>query len=270
VLCSVSFPAEQSHDSAPEIGVFDFLVPAAHSNSTPGRRLSGHSALKHPKLVIAPENKPTARSEVLNCLPLSGSRGKLLQFHSFDDDYLGRLREGDFLTQDHFRKYFTALMKVKLQSRLKSPEAIEDVQQETFVRFYAALREGKIREPKSLGSYVNSMCNNVLKESWRREDPALSLDDDDAPELPAAPFDLLKIIDDKQAAQKVQKVIEQLPERDRRVLRAIFFEERDKDEVCRELGITRDNLRLLLHRAKQKFRDLYEDGNHSLRLVPAS
>jgi len=123
---------------------------------------------------------------VLHCVPLSGSRGRLLQFHSFDDNYLGRLRDGDFLTQDHFRKYFTALMKVKLQSRLKSPEAIEDVQQETFVRFYAALREGKIREPKSLGSYVNSVCNNVLKESWRHEDPAVSLDDDGAPELPAA------------------------------------------------------------------------------------
>jgi RNA polymerase sigma-70 factor (ECF subfamily) len=78
-----------------------------------------------------------------------------------------------------------------------------------------------------------------------------------------------KIVADKQAAQKIQKVIDQLPERDRRVLRAIFFEERDKDEVCRELGITRDNLRLLLHRAKQKFKDLFDDGDDSLRLVPA-
>lgn len=240
-------------------------MPATRPSSTPGRRLSGHSTA----FVIVPEQALTSPSEVLHCVPLSGSRGRLLQFHSFDDNYLRRLREGDFPTQDHFRKYFTALMKVKLQSRLKSPEAIEDVQQETFVRFYAALREGKIRQPKSLGSYVNSMCNNVLKESWRHEDPAVSLDDDDTPELPAAPFDLSKMIDDKQAAQKVQKVIEQLPERDRRVLRAIFFEERDKDEVCRELGITRDNLRLLLHRAKQKFRDLYEEGDHSLKLVPA-
>jgi len=192
-----------------------------------------------------------------------------LQFQSFDEDYLSRLREGDFLTQEHFRKYFTALMKVKLQSRLKSPEAIEDVQQETFVRFYTALSEGKIREPKSLGSYVNSVCSNIVKETWRNDDPTVSLDDDDAPELPAAPFDLSKVIDDKQAAQKVQKVIEQLPERDRRVLRAIFFEERDKDEVCRELGITRDNLRLLLHRAKRRFKDLYDDGDDSLGLVPA-
>jgi RNA polymerase sigma-70 factor (ECF subfamily) len=244
-------------------------VPATRSSLTPGRRLSGHTAAKTPPFVTVPEDGLSSPPEVLNCVPLSGSRGKLLQFHAFDDDYLGRLREGDFPTQEHFRKYFTALMKVKLRSRLKSPEAIDDVQQETFVRFFGALRDGKIREPKSLGSYVNSMCNNILKEAWRKDDPTISLDDDNAPELPAAPFDVSKIVADRQTAQKIQRVIEQLSERDRRVLRAIFFEERDKDEVCRELGITRDNLRLLLHRAKQNFKHLYDDGDDSLRLVPA-
>jgi RNA polymerase sigma-70 factor (ECF subfamily) len=244
-------------------------VPATRSSSTPGRRLSGHSAAKKLPLVIVPENGRTSPREVLNCVPLPGSRGKLLQFHSFDDAYLSRLREDDLPTQEHFRKYFTALMKVKLRSRLKSPEAVEDVQQETFVRFYIALRAGKIQRADCLGQWVNSTCNNVLRETYREKVRTDSLDDDDAPELPAAPFDLTKMIADRQAAQKVQKVIEQLSERDRRVLRAIFFEERDKDEVCRELGITRDNLRLLLHRAKQKFKALYDDGDDSLRLVPA-
>lgn len=244
-------------------------MPATRASSTPGRRLSGHTAAKNSLLVIAPETAYTSPPEVLNCVPLPGSRGKLLQFHSFDEDYLNRLRDGDFPTQEHFRKYFTALMKVKLRSRLKSPEAVEDVQQETFVRFYIALREGKIQHADRLGQWVNSTCNNVLRETYRENLRIDSLDDDDAPELPAAPFDVTKIVADKQAAQKIQKVIDQLPERDRRVLRAIFFEERDKDEVCRELGITRDNLRLLLHRAKQKFKDLFDDGDDSLRLVPA-
>jgi RNA polymerase sigma-70 factor (ECF subfamily) len=192
-----------------------------------------------------------------------------LRFHSFDEDYLSRLRTGDFLVQEHFRTYFTALMNVKLRGRLKPWEAIEDVQQETFVRFQAALSEGKIREAKSLGSYVNSMCNNILKEGWRKDEPTISLDDENAPELPAAPIDVTQIVADRETAQKVQKVIEQLPERDRRVLRAILFEERDKDEVCRELGVTRENLRLLLHRAKQRFKELYEDGDDSLGRVPA-
>jgi RNA polymerase sigma-70 factor (ECF subfamily) len=263
-----SFPEiEEGRYSTDGIGVFVFLMPA-RASLTSGRRLSGHTASKSP-LVIGPEKGYTSPPEVLNCVPLSGSRGKLLQFHSFDDDYLGRLREGDFPTQEHFRKYFTVLMKAKLRSRLKSLEAIEDVQQETFVRFYGALRDGRIQHANRLGQWINSTCNNVLLETYRSNDRTDSLDDGDARELPAAAFDLSKIIDDRQAAQKVQKVLEQLPERDRRVLRAIFFEERDKDEVCRELGITRDNLRLLLYRAKQKFKDLYDDGDDSLRLVPA-
>jgi RNA polymerase sigma-70 factor (ECF subfamily) len=48
-----------------------------------------------------------------------------------------------------------------------------------------------------------------------------------------------------------------LPERDRRLLREVFLEERDKDEVCRDFGVDRDYLRVLLHRAKQSFKSLY-------------
>lgn len=166
------------------------------------------------------------------------------------------------MIQEHFRKYFTALMSAKLRFKLKSPEAIEDVQQETFVRFYVALRAGKIREPKSLGSYVNSMCNNILKEAWR-VNASVSLDDDDAPDFPALRSDVTKILANKQAAQRIHQAIEQLPERDRRVLRAIYFEERNKDEVCGELGITRDHLRLLLHRAIQKMKHLYDNEDDS-------
>jgi RNA polymerase sigma-70 factor (ECF subfamily) len=193
-----------------------------------------------------------------------------MQFRTFDEEYLRQLTAGDARTQEHFARYFGALMKVKLRSRLSSPEAIEDVSQETFTRFYSALREGKLAHPERLAPFVNSICNNVLKESWRRDDPTVSLDDDDAPELPAAPFDLSKMIADNQARQKIQKVIEQLPERDRRALRAIFFEERDKDEVCRELGITRDNLGLLLRRARRKFRDLYSEQGKRMLDDPAT
>ena len=43
-------------------------------------------------------------------------------------------------------------------------------------------------------------------------------------------------------------------------LKAIFFEEKEKDEVCREFGVDRGYLRVLLHRAKQSFRDIYMES----------
>ena len=43
-------------------------------------------------------------------------------------------------------------------------------------------------------------------------------------------------------------------------MRALFFEEKDKDEICKDFGVDRDYLRVLLHRAKQSFRAFYEQA----------
>jgi RNA polymerase sigma-70 factor (ECF subfamily) len=189
----------------------------------------------------------------------SGTReGEPLQFQSFDESYLERLRAGDFRTQEHFVAYFSELIQLKLRSRLHSPQAIEDVRQETFVRVFAALRsEGRIRQPERLGAFVNTLCNNVLMEHYRASQRGTSLEDEEEQDLPAVVVDLLGAVAAKEMQNKVREILEDLPERDRRLLREVFLEERDKDEVCRNFGVDRDYLRVLLHRAKQSFKSLY-------------
>jgi RNA polymerase sigma-70 factor (ECF subfamily) len=194
-----------------------------------------------------------------------------LQFHSFDESYVERLRAGDYRTQEHFGAYFSALIQVKLRSRVSSREAIEDVRQETFARFYVALREGKILHPERLGSFVNSICNNVLLEHYRSTARHSSLDDDDEPkDFPSRAMDLLSVLVAKETEKKVREILEQLSERDRRLLREVFLEERDKDEICRNFGVDREYLRVLLHRAKQSFKSLYKKstGNDSPEFTP--
>jgi len=180
-----------------------------------------------------------------------------LQLQSFDEPYVERLRNGDFRTQEHFVAYFSELIQLKLRSRLHSPQAIEDVRQETFTRVFTALRAGKIRQPDRIGAFVNSMCNNVLLEHYRSSPRESSLDEDEAPDFPAPNVDIVGAIASKQMGDKVREILEELPERDRRLLREIFLEERDKDEVCRDFGVDRDYLRVLLHRAKLSFKSLY-------------
>jgi RNA polymerase sigma-70 factor, ECF subfamily len=244
-------------------------VRAARSIPPTGR-LRSHMALKRlsqasQSLTLFPENRISSPPQVLHCLPLPAPRGKRLEFQSFDEAYVQRLRMGDSRTQEHFREYFSALINVKLRSRLQSREAIEDVRQETFVRFYAALRDGKILHPDRLGSYVNSMCNYVLLEHYRASAKHTSLDDGDHEDLPSHAMDLLGHLTAKETQQKVRDILEQLSERDRRLLRDIFLEERDKDDVCRDFGVDREYLRVLLHRAKQSFKSLYKKntGNDS-------
>jgi RNA polymerase sigma-70 factor (ECF subfamily) len=180
-----------------------------------------------------------------------------LQLHSFDEPYVERLQAGDFRTQEHFVAYFSELIQLKLRSRLHSPQAIEDVRQETFTRVFAALRGGKIRQPDRLGAFVNSMCNNVLLEHYRASSRDSSLDDEEQQDFPATNVDVLGAIAAKQMGAKIREILEEMPERDRRLLREIFLEERDKDDVCRDFGVDREYLRVLLHRAKLSFKSLY-------------
>lgn len=181
-----------------------------------------------------------------------------MEFFSFDEAYLKRLRERDFPTEQHFVAYFRKLLLIKLRSRLRSSQAVDDIAQETFLRVFKAMQsEGGIRQPERLGAFVNSVCNNVLQEFYRSVDHGASLDDD-APEPVDKLIDLEGFLVTKQTREQVRKVLALLGDKDRQLLHSIFLEEKEKDDVCREFGVDRDYLRVLLHRAKQSFRAYYE------------
>ena len=187
-----------------------------------------------------------------------GNSGTALQFHSFDADYLENLRAGDHRTQEHFVGYFTELLHLKLRSRLNSPQAIEDVRQETFARVFAGLRKpGALRQPESLGAFVNTVCNNVLFEHYRASSRSESLDEEGAVQLVSTSADAHNLAVASQISVKVRQILLGLPSRDRSLLKAVFFDERDRDEICREFGVDREYLRVLLHRAKQDFKAEY-------------
>ena len=187
-----------------------------------------------------------------------GLSGKTLQFHAFDAAYIENLRAGDRRTQEHFVAYFTELLHLKLRSRLQSPQAIEDVRQETFARVFAGLRKpGALRQPESLGAFVNTVCNNVLFEHYRANSRSQSLDEDGAQEIASTGADAHSIAVAGQIKFKVREILLGMPVRDRSILKAVFLDERDREEICREFGVDREYLRVLLHRAKQDFKAEY-------------
>jgi RNA polymerase sigma-70 factor, ECF subfamily len=200
---------------------------------------------------------PPAVPVMLYLRPL-WSTERVLQFHSFDAAYVESLCAGDQQTQEHFVGYVTALLQLKLRSRLQSPQAIEDVRQETFSRVFAVLRkDGGLRQPERLGAFVNTVCSHVLFEHYRSSKGSESLDDEGRPELPSRGADAFDIVATRQTKDKVREILLDLPSRDRSLLKAVFLDERDRDEVCREFGVDRDYLRVLLHRAKQEFKTEY-------------
>ncbi|HEY3770625.1 MAG TPA: sigma-70 family RNA polymerase sigma factor [Candidatus Angelobacter sp.] len=179
-----------------------------------------------------------------------------MDFYSFDEEYLRRLGGRDSATEAHFVAYFTERIKIILRSRKVDFHIIQDVIQETFYRVLTAVQAGKINNPVGFGSYVNSVAKNVLSEILRgghrnQHDPLDSIDVIDEK------LSLDDLLERKEDRKLVLAILSELPERDRLLLQARFFEDRDNEEVCEDFGVDRDYLRVLFHRAINKFAELY-------------
>src|SRR5438270_2342145 len=174
---------------------------------------------------------------------------KCMDFHQFNETYLNELRTQDVTTEAHFVAYFSKILHNKLRRRLMCPEHIKDVQQETLLRAWAAVRaKGGIRQPERFGAFVSSVCDNILRESYRSRARTRALDDMqiDPADQSVGPDGALLAAETR---KQVQAVLPRLGGKDRKQLQAAFFEQRDKDEACRELGVRRDYLRVFRHRA---------------------
>ena len=181
--------------------------------------------------------------------------------YEFDGAYVQRLIAEDPETERHFTQYFGDLLTLKLRSRLKSPAQVDDAKQETFARVLTTLkRKNGLATPASLGAFVNSVCNNVLFELYRSGSRTTPLEDDVDPPDERRP-DVVTSIAAGEERMRVRRALESLPEKERELLRWLFFEERDKDMICRELKIDRNYLRVLVHRAKARFREQFDAGD---------
>ena len=180
-----------------------------------------------------------------------------MQFQDFDSSYLDRLCSGDFSTQQHFVAYFGELIRLKVGKRLRSIAAIEDVRQETLTRVLRLLAEQRIHQPERLGAFVNSVCNNVLHEHHRLENREISAADGFVDAIPDRTIGVSDAIALRQMQQRVRQILDELSEKNRCLLKALFLEERSKHEVCRDFGVNREYLRVLVHRAKQSFKSHY-------------
>ncbi len=190
---------------------------------------------------------------------LKATSGGRFETVSFDQDYVNRLINREPEAEQHFCAYFGDLLQIKLRARVRSPQLLEDVKQETLLRVFKNLRASGIEHPERLGAYVNSVCNNVLFEAFRAESRFSDMGDEGPAMIdPKSRADEFFIT--RERKEHVAAVLKDMPRKDRELLTAIFLNEQDKDEVCRTFNIDRGYLRVLLHRARLKFKALFTDA----------
>jgi RNA polymerase sigma-70 factor (ECF subfamily) len=157
------------------------------------------------------------------------------------------------LTEDEVEKLRRKLLyKIRFDVGYFCPD-VDDIAQETLTRFLNCAAEGKIRKPEGMGAFLNGICKNVIHEYRRRLWRETPYDAEVKPErsVAAPAAELL----DLQGA--IEAGLRQLSARDRKILQEFFLEERSKEEICRELGLSDGQFRVILFRAKSRFRQIY-------------
>jgi RNA polymerase sigma-70 factor, ECF subfamily len=181
--------------------------------------------------------------------------GATLDYPAFDADYLTRLKDGDHVTERHFTSYFSNAIWLKLRNRVRVRHLIDEIRQETFTRVLTYLRSGKpIQHPERFGGFVLAVCNNVMLEVLRAEFSHRQTTEDvvDAPDLRVRFASDMVTEERKQA---VREVLSDMPEKDRALLSMVFLEEDERTEICKRFAVDGNYLRVLLHRAKERFRE---------------
>jgi RNA polymerase sigma-70 factor (ECF subfamily) len=178
--------------------------------------------------------------------------------HQFDAQYLIKLRSGDLETERHFVSHFSNSIRMAMRYRLRSWQLIEDIRQETFLRVLNFLRSDRsLDHPERLGAYVHSVSINVMLELLRASTRHPPLPED------CEQFRDSKLTVDGGAITRERKeiiaeILQEMAKKDCDILRAMFLEEADKDDLCLRFQVDRDYLRVLVHRAKNRFRQIYE------------
>jgi RNA polymerase sigma-70 factor, ECF subfamily len=132
---------------------------------------------------------------------------------------------------------------------------VDDIVQETLARFLVATREDKIQNPAAVGAFLNGICRNVILEYRRR-----NMRDEPMPDVvPEPPGKAIPAADLFELRQAIAQGLEQLSERDRQVLRGFYLEEQSKEEILKQTGMTDENFRVVLCRAKERFRAIYAE-----------
>ena len=141
---------------------------------------------------------------------------------------------------------------------VKDDWVADDLVQETFVRVQKNL--DSLRDPSKLSSWLFGIAHNLCMDHFRRVKSSGVSEVLDVREVEIAEQDFIhKELEQQQMGKCVRELMDLLPESLRTVL--ILFDTMDfsHEEIAEVLGISVENAKVRLHRARKRLRSILEE-----------
>jgi RNA polymerase sigma-70 factor, ECF subfamily len=133
----------------------------------------------------------------------------------------------------------------------------DDLTQETFVRVQDRL--GDLKDPSKLSSWIFRIAYNLCQDHFRAAGKSVLNGEADEEEMGVVEEgSVQKAFEQHQMSACVQEEIDRLPESLRTVLLMSDGMEFSQREISEVLGITVENVKVRLHRARKKLKELLQ------------
>ncbi len=130
----------------------------------------------------------------------------------------------------------------------------EDLLQDTYLKLWQ--KRDDLREEAMTEAYLVTLMQNLFRDQRRLKRIDTSEDIDDHAEPPDEQS-LAQMTEAKDEAQQMEKLMDELPEREGQILRMHLVEEKSYEEIERDTGLSQGNLRIIMMRTKQKLKQQY-------------
>ena len=174
-----------------------------------------------------------------------------------DSERIQRARVGDSDALQELITSHRTLVEQVARRFVSDHDDIEDIAQETWIRAAQAL--GSLRDEARFRPWLRAITRNACLTFLSRRQPSDSLDAEDAPEPADRAADGPEAsAEQRDERRRVWEALGALPELDRRALYLREVESLPFEEVARRLGVRKTAAEVRVHRARARFRHLYE------------
>jgi RNA polymerase sigma-70 factor, ECF subfamily len=180
-------------------------------------------------------------------------------------DFVSRIMAGDRQAEAELIDSYGRGVRIIIRRAGAAATIIDDLYQETFRIVLEKIRSGNIREPERLSGFIRSVAKNLVIEHFRRVARQERLtDNEEAIKLltTSAPNQLERLLQKEKAGIVWRVLREMRNERDVQVLLRYHLAEDAKEQICADLGLTSLQFNLVLHRARERYRQLYRQMAH--------
>jgi len=175
-------------------------------------------------------------------------------------ELVSRIRAGDQQAEVELVECYSSVVMSIIRREVGSTAFADDLYQESFCIIFEKIRRGDVREAEKLSGFVCGVARNQVIRHFQRAARQRNLaGTEDAVSISHPAPDQLEQLLQREKADIVRQILKEMTnERDIQVLFRFYLAEHDKKQICADLGLTGMQFNLVVHRARERYRELYE------------